>query len=63
MGGAEWVKVSVLPTVQNIVARTSNRILVGTPLCARYFLNLVTAYHNVLQARIATTNSLSWTLG
>ena len=34
MGCAEWVKISILPTVQNIVFRNSNRIFVGTPLCA-----------------------------
>ncbi|KAH8113854.1 cytochrome P450 [Phellopilus nigrolimitatus] len=29
----EWVSVSVLPAVRNIVSRTSNRIFVGLPLC------------------------------
>jgi hypothetical protein len=30
----EWVKVSILPTMQRIVCRTSSRMVVGAPLCA-----------------------------
>ncbi|KAH9970799.1 cytochrome P450 [Russula compacta] len=33
MGSQEWVKISILPTVQQIIGRTSNRIFVGPPLC------------------------------
>ncbi|KAH9972310.1 cytochrome P450 [Lactifluus volemus] len=33
MASEEWVKVSVLPTLQQIVCRTSSRIFVGSPLC------------------------------
>lgn len=31
---AEWTTVSAMPTMQKIVARASNRVFVGTPLCA-----------------------------
>ena len=34
MSSVEWVKVSILPTVQRIICRTSSRVLVGAPLCA-----------------------------
>ena len=34
----EWVKVSILPTVERIVCRTSNRVVVGAPLCAWSFV-------------------------
>jgi len=33
MSTAEWVKVSVMPTVQRIVCRIGGRILVGPSLC------------------------------
>jgi len=33
----EWVKVPILPTVQQIICRVSNRIFVGAPLCAQPF--------------------------
>lgn len=33
MYSAEWVKVSIMPTMQRIVCRASSRILVGAPLC------------------------------
>jgi len=32
----EWVKVSILPTMQRIVCRTSSRVVVGAPLCRNY---------------------------
>ncbi|KAH9970801.1 cytochrome P450 [Russula compacta] len=31
--GEEWSKVSILPTVQRIICRTSSRVFVGAPLC------------------------------
>jgi len=31
--GDEWVKVSIMPTMQQVVCRASGRIFVGTPLC------------------------------
>ena len=31
---AEWTTVAAMPTMQKIVARASNRVFVGTPLCA-----------------------------
>jgi cytochrome P450 len=31
--GQEWVRVSILPTMQRIVCRASSRIIVGAPLC------------------------------
>ena len=34
MYSAEWVKVSIMPTVQRIVCRASSRVLVGASLCA-----------------------------
>ena len=30
---AEWMTVDAMPTMQKIVARASNRVFVGTPLC------------------------------
>src|SRR5260370_39528294 len=35
MGNADWVKVPVVETVQRVVCATTNRVFVGTPLCAR----------------------------
>ncbi|TFY79744.1 hypothetical protein EWM64_g4273 [Hericium alpestre] len=35
----EWVKVPAYATVMKIVARTSNRIFVGLPLCTRLYMN------------------------
>ncbi|KAI0305190.1 cytochrome P450 [Multifurca ochricompacta] len=31
--GEEWTKVSILPTIQRVVCRTSSRVFVGAPLC------------------------------
>ena len=35
----EWTTVKVMPTMQKIVARVSNRIFVGLPLCAYKYSN------------------------
>ena len=34
----EWTGLEVLPAMQNIVARTTNRAFVGLPLCEYYLL-------------------------
>ena len=34
---AEWVKVPFLQTIPRVICRTTNRIFVGVPLCARSF--------------------------
>jgi hypothetical protein len=34
---AEWVKVSILDTLQRVVCRATNRVFVGVPLCS-YFI-------------------------
>ena len=31
---AEWVKVSILSTMQRLICRISSRVFVGTPICA-----------------------------
>ena len=31
---AGWVKVPVMETIQRVVCATTNRVLVGAPLCA-----------------------------
>ncbi|KAI0284741.1 cytochrome P450 [Russula brevipes] len=31
--GEEWVKVSIIPTVQRLICRLSSRVFVGAPLC------------------------------
>ena len=33
-GNAEWVKVSILRTLERVICRTTNRIFVGVPLCS-----------------------------
>jgi hypothetical protein len=30
---SEWVKVSIMPTVQRLICRISSRVFVGAPLC------------------------------
>ena len=35
-----WVKISILPTMQQIICRASSRIFVGTPLCVQPFSSL-----------------------
>jgi len=30
----EWVKISILPTLEQVVCQATNRIFVGKPLCA-----------------------------
>lgn len=34
MYNTDWVKVSISPTMQRIICRTTSRVLVGAPLCA-----------------------------
>jgi len=33
LDSGEWVKISILPTIQQVICRTSGRMLVGAPLC------------------------------
>ena len=35
MWNADWVKVPVVETIQRVVCATTNRVFVGTPLCAQ----------------------------
>jgi hypothetical protein len=35
MWNADWVKVPVVETMQRVICATTNRVFVGTPLCAR----------------------------
>ena len=34
---AEWVKVSIMETLQQVICRATNRVFVGVPLCPRSF--------------------------
>ena len=34
---AEWVKVPIMETLQQVICRVTNRVFVGAPLCPRYF--------------------------
>ena len=43
ISGLEWVKISIIPTIQQVICRTSGRMLVGAPLCARPLSNFVGA--------------------
>jgi hypothetical protein len=36
----EWAKISILPTVQQIICRVTSRIFVGAPLCGQPFFGL-----------------------
>ena len=35
MWNTDWVKVPVVDTIQRVVCATTNRVFVGTPMCAR----------------------------
>ena len=35
MWNTDWVKVPIVETIQRVVCATTNRVFVGTPLCAQ----------------------------
>ncbi|CAL1693826.1 unnamed protein product [Somion occarium] len=54
----QWMPVSVLPVMQNIVARVSNRVFVGLPMCRHEEYLRLAITHTMTVAR--TRNLLTW---
>jgi hypothetical protein len=55
----QWKEVGVFETMRKIIARTSNRVFIGLPLCMLYHL-IVSATTNELQVAMKNTSPTSW---